>query len=584
MNNEELTSTVAPENVATIAECHLPPLSEDALPWWQRLGSLICAKNPFYLISALLIIYAQSAIFTADPLMPKTEIPASILAGYTVLLAAVAVLIVRAGKVWDDARSILLLVLLLLQVLPVCTDGMLLNTPTSGRIWQSGIFLLAVLVSELLRRGLKLRVPALLLTVYYAFFLFLCGWPLLLAEIVQYYEKNTMPALQTILLFPVVAAVLLLALIPIVRRGPEEFAANGTPWKWPYFPWSAFAVIVAGVAFRTFLLTISFVGGKGAGPYSQLESGFRPWMLIPLLFSLAVLLTEHVTRHGAGKAVHLLQALPFLILVLCLPFNPSSAAQVFYHAIPGGYGPFSIALPATIILTGWMWYRGIKGADVLFHILLGTLAAVTMANRRDHDLTFLPYWLNGAAFITDMAVTGWRRRFSGYSFVAVIALLYGLAVQVLEPDNRAAAIIAGTILLNFYLHGAVFRDRFAAACATLAAAAIPLYTLTAIIILFDHPSNQTALMAATVIVVLQNMAVYGFFRINRTAYRNSLIGSALILLGAAGIQVFKWIREIRIKVPWAAVWSALALVVAVLISLYKGGKLSAHARKSNRED
>ena len=36
-----------------------------------------------------------------------------VLAGYTLVLATIGVVIVRFGKVWDDARSILLLLLLL---------------------------------------------------------------------------------------------------------------------------------------------------------------------------------------------------------------------------------------------------------------------------------------------------------------------------------------------------------------------------------------------------------------------------------------------------------------------------------------
>jgi hypothetical protein len=51
---------------------------------------------------------------------------------------------------------------------------------------------------------------------------------------------------------------LILGFFPAIRRGPQYVANNGTPWRWPLFPWTAVGVIVAAVAMRTFVLCMTF--------------------------------------------------------------------------------------------------------------------------------------------------------------------------------------------------------------------------------------------------------------------------------------------------------------------------------------
>lgn len=60
-------------------------------------------SNPFYLISAAIILYAQSVLFGTSDIALPTLIPVGLIASYTLLLAATAVFIVQWGHVWDDA-------------------------------------------------------------------------------------------------------------------------------------------------------------------------------------------------------------------------------------------------------------------------------------------------------------------------------------------------------------------------------------------------------------------------------------------------------------------------------------------------
>src|SRR6202011_1601383 len=90
-----------------------PPLAgtRGAIRW-------ICTNNPFYVLSAGLFLAGLWLSFgnqhpdeTIEP--EVTWALMSWLAGYTVLLAGTAYLLVRFARVWDDARTVLLLVVLM---------------------------------------------------------------------------------------------------------------------------------------------------------------------------------------------------------------------------------------------------------------------------------------------------------------------------------------------------------------------------------------------------------------------------------------------------------------------------------------
>jgi hypothetical protein len=55
-----------------------------------------------------------------------------------------------------------------------------------------------------------------------------------------------------IFLFPTAAAAVTLSLLPAVWKGPAYVAHNGTPWRWPLFPWSVFVVLGVGIVLRSY--------------------------------------------------------------------------------------------------------------------------------------------------------------------------------------------------------------------------------------------------------------------------------------------------------------------------------------------
>src|ERR1700748_1746586 len=95
-------------------------------PSFRRRGFFLrlCTANPFYAISAVLVFVGLRASFdvgTATADFPSWSLLAA-LAGYTLLLGGMAALLARFGNVWDDIRTLLLLVVLMFLVISVAFD------------------------------------------------------------------------------------------------------------------------------------------------------------------------------------------------------------------------------------------------------------------------------------------------------------------------------------------------------------------------------------------------------------------------------------------------------------------------------
>src|ERR1700756_351078 len=94
----------------------LPESARGAVRW-------ICTNNPFYVISAGLFL---AGLYTSIGLDEVGTLLAG-LAGYTVLLAVTALVLVRFLHLWDDARTVLLLVVLLFLATSVTFDELLVD-------------------------------------------------------------------------------------------------------------------------------------------------------------------------------------------------------------------------------------------------------------------------------------------------------------------------------------------------------------------------------------------------------------------------------------------------------------------------
>src|SRR5262245_64209858 len=103
------------------------------------------------------------------------------LAGYTLLLAATACVLVRYAKVWDDVRTVLLLVVLMFLATSVTFDELLVLSPGQGVACSVGGLLFALAVSDGLLRTTRLRLPALFRVPYYLILSLFFLYPVALA-------------------------------------------------------------------------------------------------------------------------------------------------------------------------------------------------------------------------------------------------------------------------------------------------------------------------------------------------------------------------------------------------------------------
>ena len=146
----------------------------------RHLLRLLYSHNPFYCVSAFLVLWGLEKSFHLHGATPRPELLMSGLAGYTLLLAAVGCLLIRAGQLWEDIRTILLLIVLIFLAISMSFDEVLSANLAAGRLYFLGGLAFSVVVSELVLRGVRLRLPILFRLPYYAMLAMFFLYPLFL--------------------------------------------------------------------------------------------------------------------------------------------------------------------------------------------------------------------------------------------------------------------------------------------------------------------------------------------------------------------------------------------------------------------
>ena len=272
----------------------LPGPARGAVRW-------ICTKNPFYVLSAGLFLVGLRVSFGTQALEEVWALMGG-LAGYALLLAVTACLLIRYGRVWDDARTVLLLVVLLLLATSVTFDELLLLNPMQGYVCSLLGLLFAMGISEGLLCGARLRLPALFRVPYYLILLALFFlYPVFLSLHAD--EPRSDEMMWGLFAFSSVAGLIFLTLLPAIRLGARYVRFNGSPWVWPQYPWMLFGVLAFAVVSRAFLLCWSMhvhhlidYEGLSVGPFFFLVDYqgliIGPYFLVPFGLALAVLLLE----------------------------------------------------------------------------------------------------------------------------------------------------------------------------------------------------------------------------------------------------------------------------------------------------
>lgn len=336
------------------------------------VARLLYTHNPFYLLGTLLVLVGIQQSLGREPDLATSGLLVALLAGYTLLLAAVGILVIRVGQVWDDARTILLVIVLLFFMLSTSLDFHLLFTleaPWPGTWLLTAGLAFAVGLSEALLSVLQIRLPLRYRGPYYLMLLLLFGYPVALGWL-NYHSYYHLLA-WALLAFPALAAVILLTLVPAARVPAHREGKSGTPWRWPFYPWSLFVFLTVGVAIRAWWLTIAFEPAKGADAY------FRPYFLLPLVLTWSVLVLEMGVARRSVVAIGAALCLPLIGLVIGFPGQGQNAVEVEFLGRLGttlGSPPQLTAL-ALVLFYAWAWLRHVRASEGLL-MMSGLLYSV----------------------------------------------------------------------------------------------------------------------------------------------------------------------------------------------------------------
>ena len=235
-------------------------------PSGRGLIRFVCNSNPFYAISAVLVLLGLRTSYDPQAASFPTWALLSGLAAYTMLMAGMACVLVRRGGVWEDVRTLVLLVTVVILAIPAFFDDILASDPRLGIACELGGLVFAAAVSEGLLRGLALRFPIGFRVPYHLMLALVLPAPG--RQRLRCYGHPDDPALMWALFaFPALAGAIALTLIPAARRGAAYVAKNGSPWRWPLYPWSLFV-----------LMSVCVCGGPSRSAWRSTTREGRPGM------------------------------------------------------------------------------------------------------------------------------------------------------------------------------------------------------------------------------------------------------------------------------------------------------------------
>lgn len=550
--------------------------------------------NPFYLLSACLFVYGLKSIFRVGNsamlfdagtvgYMEPWGLMLS-LAAVTLLMSLTAIVIVRFGGVWEDARSIVMVVLLMFFAISVSFDELLTvksDRDTGGTLLSVMLLMAASLffsvgVSETLIRGLLVQLRRTWRMPLYLFLVLFFGYPILLLP--EMMPWSTTKIQWLIGFFPTVAGLIALTLIPAIRQGSGSVANNGTPWSWPMFPWSPFVMIACAVIFRSYSLTISF-DAPGLTTHFW-DSAFGVYLLVPFLLAVLVLLLEISIVEKLPRLQNGVLACSPILLLMAHP------RIVPWHRLPS-YAAFldqltySIASPVYLTLFGLLLFftralwQGVKAAEFGWIVSLLGLAIVptrvfvdanTSLSLRDGQIW--PMLILGLVYARKF----WRHRTSGSVAIVVIAamlmLRFLLSRSGLGGWNNFVSLNIALIAVIWV--GRALRDDLAEILRELGPPMLTFSTVSGSLMLLGR---EMPMIVAVAYVLLMTAAAFVFAKIWRSSFWLSIFSLHCIVL-TGGSFVAATYMFVAMKLPdgvKTVILAGFSFLMALTVSGLKAG-------------
>ena len=553
-----------------------PPAVQIRTAGPQRALRWLCTSNPFYVISAGLFLAGLRLSFGDPGQADNAWALIAWLAGYILLLAGTAFLLVRFGNVWDDVRTVLLLIVLMFLATSVTFDEVLVFTPDQGLVCNLIGLLFAVVVSEGLLRGTGLRLPALFRMPYYLILALFFLYPLLLAPLVHQPRSDVL--MWSLFGFAPAAGLVFLTLIPAIRRGRDVVRANGSPWPWPLYPWTLFGMLALAVPARAFLLCWSLHLVEG-GPRDQVI--FGPYFLVPFGLALGVLFIEFGLQARSGGLLKFALLVPAALTILATVGHRSDPIyEQFLARFISRLGgtPFYLTVLASLVFYGYAILRRVPLAAEALTAALAALAFVGPRTLNFDQLIFPQAWPLLALAILQLTLGIWRRS-SGH---CLLGGLVGVAALALFPGQPALANFRVPILFHVgliivLLVGAAFDDPLGRFLRGLGALLVLIGCLVAIFVPLPLPADLPS-WSVWVYPPAMGLMLAGYGLLLRHA--GSVAVAGLILLSwliGAGVLGYRYLRHLLVGLDYIALSIAM-LVLGILMSLVKSGHFGRRPR------
>ncbi len=556
------------------------PQSESAWPDEARSAlRWICTNNPFYAISAALFLVGLWLSFGDPESAEDTTALMTGLAGYTLLLAGTACLLVRFAKVWDDARTVILLVVLMFLATSVTFDHTIVfdigrnEHPIRGYLCNTIGLVLAISLSALVLRVVKLRLPTVYRWPYYLLLMFFFLYPLALAPFLHAPRGDGM--MWGLFGFSSIAGLIFLSLLPAIRRGAETVRDNGSPWPWPFYPWSLFGLLALAVPGRAILLCYSM---HLIDVHDLYDMTFGSYFLIPFGFALTILLLEAgiVTWHAWVQAGALFAPIGMVVLSVIGHRGEPIYVEFLQRFITQlGGTPFFLTLLASAIFYLYAIIRRVSFALEGFTAALAALAFVAPGTMGLGDLVTprADPLLVAATLLFAVGIYRrglWRCLFASLALAAGIVLAIPLDSE-LAPYRWILAfhVVVGAMMLM----GAFFDDDFAYALRFIATSLIAFAAVGVMVAPMPLPGNLHPLVALLYPLGLAVLlAAYGGF----LWHPPTLVLAGIVVtiwISVIGWQIYRIGRQAVVGLDYLAI-SLLVFGLAIATSLAKSGHLS----------
>ena len=420
----------------------------------RGLVRFLYSSNPFYILSADLVFVGLRLSFGPGGPAARTWALGFSLAGYTLLLATTACFLIRVGKLWDDLRSLLLLIVMMFLAIATSGDDTMAADPRRGAIGYLVGFVFAGVVTECVLQTIRLRLPGWYRAAYHAILTVVFLYPIALAPFLSEPES---PRLQWALFgFSPLAALALCLLVPAAKRGAAYVAKNGSPWRWPLYPWSLFFVMAGGVGVRCYSLCVSFHYVNGS------RTIFGPYFLVPLGLAVSLIWLEIGIAGRRLGVMFLASVTPFLLAFLATTghrYEPiyMNFLDTFRHTLGGT--PFYLTVVAAVYFLAYAVVRRVPAAWDLLSLAFVVLAAVGPRSLDLNELVPLrPLPLAAAGLV--MGSIAWRKRHSGRALFAGLLLAAAGTRAYISIWSSAEWIVIGLqfLVVAWMTVGAAFGD------------------------------------------------------------------------------------------------------------------------------